>query len=757
MYKRELRKLRALNATREMMEKAKRYETVKDVSKTYGQGAYKRTYTYRTYREYGLYVRLQTLNGFIKVAFFDPKKMIQGINTAVYELFINVKGDEYITRQLDDSGKEVAWRTGMLTSLSMIDIYNYEGYGYSKGYSRKGVYCNPEGTKTIKKALKKSVGNVTDMILDWQRDVRARDIAKQEAKQQAPWDEDMKPIGQIGQKAKEWASKEAVREHFMIYRHNTDETAYCTHCGKWVPVKEKLSHLTNTSCPRCKMSVKCICSGRRERGNTDWYSFEMLDRYPGGFVVRTAQIRNNLNFEKPEKSGYAVYEYARYIFSVDNEKNTWEEEKEYGFENWKQKKERWVRQDDKTAQRRSGWSYSITHNYQRPFSYFREHKIYKGNLANLRLLLPKRSAVEKMIRHSESLNIVKYLRTEKGNPAVEMLVKLDMFRLATEIMGCAYDNKLLNESETEIAKLLRIDNARLKRLKELDGGIVALKWLQLEKAKDTVFPTDSIRYFHEARLSPDSFDFISDRMSMLQISNYMRKQEKILNDKPDQTLRTWEDYINMAKKLKYDLQLEQNYKPSDLCAAHAACIEIIERGGMEKTAKEIRKKFKNVDKVLPTLAKYELVGKEYAIVAPKDVFDIVREGTILKHCVHTCDYYFDRISRRESYLLFLRRAQSPETPWYTLEVEPGGNIRQKRTTGDNQNEDFKNALGFLKQWQKEIQKRLSKEDKKLAEAADEERKKNYAELRAKGNRIWHGKLQGQLLADVLEKDFMQAV
>ena len=40
------------------------------------------------------------------------------------------------------------------------------------------------------------------------------------------------------------------------------------------------------------------------------------------------------------------------------------------------------------------------------------------------------------------------------------------------------------------------------------------------------------------------------------------------------------------------------------------------------------------------------------------------------------DRYLDRIERRESYILFLRRTNEPDVSYYTLEVEPGGTIRQ---------------------------------------------------------------------------------
>ena len=51
---------------------------------------------------------------------------------------------------------------------------------------------------------------------------------------------------------------------------------------------------------------------------------------------------------------------------------------------------------------------------------------------------------------------------------------------------------------------------------------------------------------------------------------------------------------------------------------------------------------------------------------------------------------------------------------------------------------------------------MTKKEKKLGEKADILRKKNYADLRKNQNRIWHGKLAGQLLADVLEADLMLA-
>lgn len=750
MLKRELRKLRTLNATKEMMEKAAKNE-VKKVKKTKLYSGSEWSYT--TLREYALYIRLQELSGYIKIALFIPQKMLKGIDSPMYEIFINLKGEEFITRELNDDGTEKGWRTAKIDALPEVDIYGYGGYGYSGSKAEKGVYVNQYGMYTLKSKLLTPMQNEKDagkIILHWQQQTRAKEIEKRDAKITAPWDKEMKIIPEFTERVKTWIAKEAVEEQFIVYKTNKDPEGYCTHCRRNVPLKDKPVHLEKGKCSHCGKEIIYLCSGRRTYEHSRSSGFEMVDKYPGGFVVRVGVASNKLKTSEPSKITTVIQECSRVIYAVDNEKYTCKAVRSYSWENWKQKGMRWA--CDFNGRERD------TDNFYRAVYWgYIKHAIYSGNLNGLKDRLPKRSALEKLIRSGTKMNIKTYLRAEEQNPALEMLVKMDMNRLATEIMDVSYDGRLLNQDATEIAKMLKIDNARLKRLKALDGGIVALKWFQEEKKENTVYPDEMVAFFQKAKLEPANVTFISDRMTKVQIWHYLDKQADMAAESPEQIVTTWTDYLRMATTLKYNLTLEQNYKPKSLSQAHAECIELIEADGMKKIAKDISKRFPKVNQVVKELTKYEFADKEYCIIAPKEIMDIVREGTILHHCVHTCDYYFDRISRKESYLLFLRKASEQDTPWYTLEVEPGGNIRQKRTTGDNQNDDFKKAVPFLKKWQREIQTKLSKEDQKLAEISDLERQKNYAKLRKDGNKIWHGKLQGQLLADVLEEDFMKAV
>ena len=77
-------------------------------------------------RKYGVYMRCQCLSGILKVAVFLPKLMQEGVKTPKYEIFLNYKGGEYITRELK-AGQEVRWRTARIDNL---DFGTYNGWDY---------------------------------------------------------------------------------------------------------------------------------------------------------------------------------------------------------------------------------------------------------------------------------------------------------------------------------------------------------------------------------------------------------------------------------------------------------------------------------------------------------------------------------------------------------------------------------------------------------------------------------------------------
>ena len=118
--------------------------------------------------------------------------------------------------------------------------------------------------------------------------------------------------------------------------------------------------------------------------------------------------------------------------------------------------------------------------------------------------------------------------------------------------------------------------------------------------------------------------------------------------------------------------------------------------------------------------------------------------------------YWERIERKESYLLFVRKASAPDTSYYTVEAEPNGTVRQVRTVYNRQNDDIGEVRAFLKIWQKQLAKQLTQKDKQLAADSHELRVKELVQLRNDQITVHTGDLAGRLLVDVLTEDLMEA-
>ena len=212
----------------------------------------------------------------------------------------------------------------------------------------------------------------------------------------------------------------------------------------------------------------------------------------------------------------------------------------------------------------------------------------------------------------------------------------------------------------------------------------------------------------------------------------------------------------MAIRVGVNVQDSVIYRARKLIQRHNEMIKEIEAKNLILRAGELEKKYPGLNRICRELKKYAYVGKEYQIVVPEKVDDILYEAKLMHHCVNNTETYYERMSQQESYILFLRKTEKPTEAYYTLEVEPDGTIRQTRTFYNKQNEDIELAKDFLIKWQKQLKKKLVKEDYELAVKSQSLRRKEIEELRNKGIRVNGAGYYNRLLAEILEEDLMEA-
>nr|DAR68261.1 MAG TPA: PcfJ like protein [Caudoviricetes sp.] len=337
---------------------------------------------------------------------------------------------------------------------------------------------------------------------------------------------------------------------------------------------------------------------------------------------------------------------------------------------------------------------------------------------------------------------------------MEMLYRGRFYKLLAEESGRINDMEVyigcLNSNGTDIESTFGLgDRQLINRLRDRNGGGLMLAWLQWSERNRTKLSDKVLAWLKVNELWPDNMTWIKCRFSPEQAMNYIERQRREQYKKQNirSVINQYEDYMDMCARLKKDTSDEMIYRPRELKRRHDEAVEEIKLREAELKAEEYSERYPEAEKVLGEIAdKLAYRNDRYIIVVPKKNIEIVHEGRELRHCAGSSDRYFDRIAQRETYICFLRKAEEPDKPYYTIEVEPGGTIRQHRGMYDEEPE-IEEVKPFLREWQREIRKRMSHEDHELAAASRQKREENIRELKEKNNtRVLEG----------LMEDFMEA-
>ena len=349
----------------------------------------------------------------------------------------------------------------------------------------------------------------------------------------------------------------------------------------------------------------------------------------------------------------------------------------------------------------------------------------------------------------------------------EYLAKGRFYRLLKEESEmispwCGYTGRTLRINGTDMGEVLRLKDKQLSnRLRDEDGGRNMLSWLQWSEKTGKKISTGCLRWFEKAGISPQMYaGGISGRyLSPEQLMNYIERQrtESYPRKGANTVYEQYEDYLSMAAGLRKRLDDAMVHRPRELKRRHDELVEESHKKQMllemerdrekaQEEAERMRQKDPDAEEILQEIkGKLEYSDGTYQIMVPRDFFEITMEGAALHHCAGATERYFDRIMQRETYICFLRRTEEPEVPYYTIEVEPGGTIRQHRGYMDEE-PGIEEIKPFLRAWQKEIRQRMKGKDFEHAERSAVLREKNMEELREKNNtRVLEG-----LMEDLME-------
>lgn len=317
---------------------------------------------------------------------------------------------------------------------------------------------------------------------------------------------------------------------------------------------------------------------------------------------------------------------------------------------------------------------------------------------------------------------------------------------AAKLNYYSYGGKIDLEGQTP-EEVLGLDKNAIGRLKQLNGGTVILEWLQWKaKHPKAELKTETLKELERKRITPSRLGVMANLMSPRKCLNFLSRQEKLMNDTTSPVITYYEDYISIARKIGMDIRDEIVYAPKNLKLRHDQLVDEYNRRKSEFEAQEMDEKWPGAQEVLDRIKDiYNYQGDGWQIITPQTLMDIVDDSHQLHHCAGASDRYYERIRTEETYILFLRR--DPKKAWYTLEIEPGGTVRQKRSEYNRQ-PDLDTVNEYLKEWQTEIKKRLKARDKQLAAQSAQQRAEEMEQLK-------NGTERNRQLFDLLMNDLME--
>lgn len=288
-------------------------------------------------------------------------------------------------------------------------------------------------------------------------------------------------------------------------------------------------------------------------------------------------------------------------------------------------------------------------------------QIYKAGYPNIAKLLSRNNTIGANlkftfgIKKEKKLPMFKLLGVNKFvmNAAETRLRSLEIIRELKFFAG-GFDATKLNQENCELIANYVGDGAwYIRHITEL---VPDLNWRKYNDKYERFLTEEQkkwvIRLLKMNKKYPGCEDLYRDAISI-----YDR-----INNKPDVDLYGCRNYseINRLHDAFIDLQIQEE-------AERRAMYDMRERERLEK----LKKNFEKLQE--DRIAKFEFENDDYCIRVPHELTEITKEGVCLHHCVGG---YVDRHANGNTNIIFLRRKEAEDVPFYTIEIDNGNNVIQ---------------------------------------------------------------------------------
>lgn len=251
---------------------------------------------------------------------------------------------------------------------------------------------------------------------------------------------------------------------------------------------------------------------------------------------------------------------------------------------------------------------------------------------------------------------LKYIEYFHKYPVVENLLTNGFWTLLRSCMNNpGQARKTLRLKQPRLYKMLDLNKDEQRRAKAEGWDVYELRNYKLFRDRGKILPYDLLQrvgkvddsyYNKKVARYADTYD----------VALYLAKQKKKYGQ--TRSLGYWLDYITAAESIEYDVTDKAVLFPPDIEKAH-------DRAVLMKRNVASQRYIKGFDTLAAAYAPYSFEKDGIFIRIARSENELIDEGKILCHCVG--DYGESHIEGRS--IFFIRHSDSPDKPWYTLQVK----------------------------------------------------------------------------------------
>lgn len=272
------------------------------------------------------------------------------------------------------------------------------------------------------------------------------------------------------------------------------------------------------------------------------------------------------------------------------------------------------------------------------------------------------------------MNPIDYLERYMEIPQMEMLVKMGLTEVVGELVRCRC-GIVADMDAKRPDTFLGIRKERVRLLMGHRGDIHILEVMQKEKRMGQSWTDRQVEQMAELRTT----DGIGEALGCMGVQKFLNAVARYAgcgygtmcskaSARLEEAARMYLDYLEMRRKLGYDMANSVYLFPKSLGNAHAKMVEESSKEEYDRRIQEVNGRYQMIRKGYRRLRrKFCYEDQEFMIRPAKDAGEIVMEGRILHHCVGG-DTYLARHDRGQSTILFLRRREEPDIPYITVEI-----------------------------------------------------------------------------------------